>query len=321
MIEVQIANGNIVYSPAVEGGITWETARAGEPGCAKFTCLQDSKLNISEGNAVKLIKDGTAFFFGFIFTIKRDKSNQVQITAYDQLRYLKNKDTYVLDNRTADLVIYRIILDFGLKKGTLASTKYKLTDRVEDNKTLFDIIQGALDETLRGTYKLYVLYDDVGKLMLKNVEDMKLNILIDASTGQTFDYTSSINDNTYNQVKLMYDNEETGTRDVYISKDSENINKWGVLQYFEKMNAAGDFFTRPKADKLLRLYNAPTKTLKVNGAFGDIRVRAGSSVIVKLDLEDMQLSNYMLVEKVKHKFDNGLHTMDLTLRGGDINSA
>ena len=320
MIEVQIVNGNTVYSPAVESGITWETARAGEPGCAKFTCLQDSKLNISEGNAVKLIKDGAAFFFGFIFTIKRGKTNEVQITAYDQLRYLKNKDTYIFQNRTADLVINQIILDFGLKKGTLANTKHKLNDRVEDNKTLFDIIQGALDETLRGTYQLYVLYDDVGKLTLKNVEDMKLNILIDASTGQTFDYTSSINDNTYNQVKLMYDNEEAGTRDVYVSKDTANINKWGVLQYFEKLNEAGDS-TKSKADKLLKLYNAPTKTLKVNGAFGDIRVRAGSSVVVKLDLEDVQLSNFMLVEKVKHKFDNGLHTMDLTLRGGDINSA
>lgn len=321
MIEVQIANGNIVYAPAVEGGITWETTRAGEPGCVRFTCLQDSKLKISEGNAVQLFKDGTAFFFGFIFTIKRGKTNEVQITAYDQLRYLKNKDTYVLQNRTADLVIYQIILDFNLKKGTLANTKYKLNDRVEDNKTLFDIIQGALDETLRGTYQLYVLYDDVGKLTLKNVEDMKLNILIDTSTGQTFDYTSSINDNTYNQVKLMYHNEEAKTRDVYRVKDSENINKWGLLQYFEKLNEPGDFFTISKANKLLKLYNAPTKTLKVNGAFGDIRVRAGSSVVVKLDLEDVQLSNFMLVEKVKHKFDNGLHTMDLTLRGGDINSA
>lgn len=321
MIEVQIANGNIVYAPAVEGGITWETTRAGEPGCVRFTCLQDSKLKISEGNAVQLFKDGTAFFFGFIFNIKRGKTNEVQITAYDQLRYLKNKDTYVLQNRTADLVVYRIILDFNLRKGTLANTKYKLADRVEDNKTLFDIIQRALDETLRGTYQLYVLYDDVGKLTLKNVEDMKLNILIDASTGQSFDYSSSINENTYNQVKLMYDNEEAGTREVYISKDTESINKWGVLQYFEKINENQGFFTRAKADKLLRLYNAPTKTLKVNGVFGDIRVRAGTSVVVKMDLEDVKLSNYMLVEKVKHKFDNGLHTMDLQLRGGDINSA
>ena len=38
-------------------------------------------------------------------------------------------------------------------------------------------------------------------------------------------------------------------------------------------------------------------------------------VIVKFDFDDAKLSNYMVVEKVSHKFENGLHTMDLTLIG------
>ena len=55
------------------------------------------------------------------------------------------------------------------------------------------------------------------------------------------------------------------------------------------------------------------------GAGATIRVRGGSSVIVRLTLGDIAVSNYMVVEKVSHKFDTQFHTMDLTLRGGVIN--
>ena len=73
-----------------------------------------------------------------------------------------------------------------------------------------------------------------------------------------------------------------------------------------------------KADALLKLYNRKFKTLIMKNVFGDTRVRAGSSVIVNLDLGDTKVKNYMLVEKVKHIFKFQEHFMDLTLRGADI---
>ena len=39
-----------------------------------------------------------------------------------------------------------------------------------------------------------------------------------------FNYTSSIDEETYNQVKLTYDNEKTGRREIYIAKHGANIN-------------------------------------------------------------------------------------------------
>lgn len=314
--ELWIINNTKAYQPSVLGGVTWETSRQGEPGSLKFTCIQDDVLDITEGNAVKFIVDKKNIFFGFIFSIKRDKSEQIQITAYDQLRYFKNKDTYVYTNKRADEVAKMVCNDFGMSIGTLANTKYKIASKVEDNKTLFDIVQNALDETLRNTTKLYVLYDDFGKVTLKNTEDMLLNLLIDAETGENFDYTSSINDNTYNQIKLTYDNEETGKREVYMAKDSSNINNWGILQYYESVdNPQG---ASAKADALLELYNAKTRNLKVSNAFGDTRVRAGCSIVVNLNLGDVKLENYMLVENVSHTFDKDSHFMNLSLRGGEF---
>ena len=92
------------------------------------------------------------------------KSDVIQITVYDQLYYLKNKDTYVYTNKTAADVIRMIAEDFQLNVGDLEDTGYTIGSRVEDNQTLFDIIQTALDETLKATSQMYVLYDDVGKL-------------------------------------------------------------------------------------------------------------------------------------------------------------
>jgi len=39
---------------------------------------------------------------------------------------------------------------------------------------------------------------------------------------------------------------------------------------------------------------------------------------VKLNLEDVKLQNFMLVEQVKHTFNHGEHWMDVTLRGGEF---
>ena len=73
-----------------------------------------------------------------------------------------------------------------------------------------------------------------------------------------------------------------------------------------------------KADALLKLYDKKTRTLKITKAIGDNRVRAGSMVLVNLNLGDVSVKNFMLVEKCKHTYKEGEHWMDLTLRGGEF---
>ena len=141
-------------------------------------------------------------------------------------------------------------------------------------------------------------------------------IVMNEETGENFDYTSSIDSDTYNKVKLTYDNEETGKREVYIAQDGSHINEWGILQYFDTLSKGEN--GQAKADALLQLYNKKTRNLKITNALGDTRVRAGSMVVVNLDLGDMKLKNFMLVEKVTHKFNLDEHFMDLTLRGGEF---
>lgn len=314
--ELLIQHGSTVYFPVVTGEIQWQTKRKGTPGSLTFKVVKDSVLNFQEGDAVRLKVDGKNVFYGFVFQKKRDKQQIITVTAYDQLRYLKNKDTYVYSNKTASEVVQMLATDFNLQCGTLEDTKFKIASRVEDNQTLFDIIQNALDLTLQNKNELYVLYDDFGKLTLKNVGNMKVGILIDEETGENFDYTSSVDGDTYNKIKLIYENEESGKREIYIAQDSSHINSWGVLQYFETIDEKTN--GKAKADALLKLYNQKTRNLTVKGCFGDTRVRAGSLVAVSLNLGDIVANSFLMVDQAKHTFSESLHTMDLTLIGGEF---
>ena len=311
-------NGTVLYQPVLEEGIEWTTERRSTPGKLTFSVLDDGEINFSEGSAVRLRKDGENVFFGFVFTQKRNKKQIIDVTAYDQLRYLNNKDTYVYENKTAAQLVRMIAADFSLKVGTLEDTGFVIASRVEDNTSLFDMIENALDLTLNNKKEMYVLYDDFGKLTLRNISNMYVNLLIDEETGENYDYTSSIDSGTYNKVKLTYENEDTGKREVYVAKDGANMNRWGVLQYYDTLSKGEN--GQAKAEALLSMYNAKTRNLKITGAFGDTRVRAGSMVPVNLDLGDIKVQSFMMAEKVKHRFELDAHFMDLTLRGGEFSA-
>lgn len=315
--ELMIQNGGNCYFPILQSGVVWETERKGVPGKLSFTVIKDDILNFQEGNAVVFRKDNINLFYGFIFTKKRNKDGTIQVTAYDQLRYLKNKDTIQYENKKASEVIQMLANDFHLQCGDIADTGHVMESVTEEDTSLFDVIQAALDETLRATGKLYVLYDDFGKLTLQNIEALKTDFLIDDMTGEDFDYQSSIDEQTYNKIQLSYDNEDTGKRERFTAQDGENINSWGVLQYYEALQS--NTGAAAKANALLKLYNQKTRKLTIKNVLGDVRIRAGTAIVVNLNLGDIIAKNYMMVEKAKHTLtDEAEHFMDLTLIGGEF---
>lgn len=317
VVDVLITNGKNQFFVPVEDGmkIVWE--RQGTPGTLTFNIKYDKNFKIKEGNSVLVSVDGTKFFYGFIFKYNMSKDGMVSYTAYDQLRYLKNKDNVIYTRKRADQVIQQIAKKFKLNVGTLANTKYIIPKRIDDNTALFDAIQNALDITTMMKGKVYVLYDNVGKLTLSDVSKMTVDAcLVDEETGRDFSYEVSIDSETYNQIKLMYENKETGKYDVYIAKNSKKINQWGVLQYTDKIDDPD--LGKLKSKALLKLYAKATKTLSISGVIGNKKVRGGSLVPVMLQVHDLKVANYMLVEKVTHIFKNHEWTMDLIVSGGDF---
>jgi len=315
-VDILVEHGATLYYPPITEGINVEWQRRGRPGKLTFNIARDEHMQIEEGDAVRMQVNGQDFFFGFVFTKRYTSGDTVAVTVYDQLRYLKNKETYVYENKTADSVVSMIAADFRLNAGALTSTGWTIPHRVEDNSTLFDIIQNALDETIKNTSRMFVLYDDCGRLMLRDVETMKLPLLLDGSTVSDFDYKSSIDRDVFNQVKVVHEDTESGARGIYMAKNSANIQKWGILQLLSSVETAA---TGPKkASALLTLHNRKQRTLTVRNALGDARVRAGNSIVCMLELGDITIQNYMLVDGVRHTFTQNQHLMELRLRGGLI---
>ena len=296
--------------------ITWE--RKGAPGKLTFEAVSEKKFKIVEGNSVLVLVDNVKMFYGFVFTRQKSKDGIMSYTVYDQLRYLKNKDTLIYKKKRADQLIQIIAERFHLNCGKLANTEYVISG-IEDDSELFDMIQNALDKTLLTKNKMYVLYDKVGKLRLVNVANMKVtDCLVDGETGEDYTYKTTIDDGVYNQIKLVYENEDKGSYDLYIAKSSKSINSWGLLQYLEKIDSpdVGEL----KSQAYLKLYNRKVKNLTVSGVIGNKKVRAGSMVPVILKLGDVKVANYMLVDKVTHTFNNHQHIMDLHLSGGGFSA-
>lgn len=309
-----IATDSGMFYPVVCDVIILTSCRVGSPATLKFSIVDDT--DFSEGNAVRFSVNGTDMFFGFVFTLSRDKNNIISITAYDQLRYFKNKDTYVYEGKKASEVLAMVAEDFNCQLGDVEDTGYVISSRIEENTTLFDIVSNALDLTVENTSQLFVLYDDFGKICLKNISSLVLDLLINEDSAENFSYSSSIDSQSYNKIKLTYDNSDTGTRDVYIAMDSNNINSWGILQYFDTLVEGEN--GSAKANALLELYNKKTKGLSISNALGDTRVRAGCLIVVLLSFGNVKIENLMLVETVSHYFKEGQHLMNLTLSGGEF---
>lgn len=297
--------------------IDFSTEMEGNPGKISCTINNIDKLNyVSEGSPLSFKVDNVKVFWGYIFKIKKNSGHELEITAYDQLRYLKSKDTYVLSGLTCDGVFKKICADYDISNKVVHTSWHTLPQRINDNKTLAEIIQYSFDKTLVDTGDWFMMRDNFGVLECLNVWEQRTDLVIgDESLLGEYDYSSSIDD-SYNQVKLVKENKESQKRELYIVKDSSNIKKWGTLQFFETvnedMNAAQ---IEERAKMLLKQYNKPTKTLKLE-CIGDLRVKPGVGIVLLIkDLEsDVSYNKYVIVDKVTHSFKNSNHTMSLEVK-------
>lgn len=275
----------------------------------------DSLEWVALGSLITVVVDNEKLFFGYVFKFDVDQNRVCNITAYDQIRYLQNKDTLVTKKATASDVFSQVCDAFGLKYKVVAKSPHILAQRVNDNKTYGDMIAYALDKTLIDTNLWYFIRDNWGTLEFLDIYEERTNLAIgDASLLSSFSYTTSIDSDTYNQVKLVKENKETKKREIYIEKDSSAINKWGTLQFYETVQESmNDAQIRTRADMLLEYYNKPKRTLKLDKCIGNFKIKAGRSFVLLIgDLKDtIPYNKYVICSTCTHKITNGAHLMEL----------
>ncbi|RJX40865.1 hypothetical protein D3P09_02245 [Paenibacillus pinisoli] len=321
MMDVKIINKQGAewdISEIVEG-MSWKTSRIGKAGSISFTLIKGAPLYqlkdfaYSNGDVVRLRVGKTNLFHGYIFSIDGGRDEAVKITAYDQTRYLMNSDTYVFKGVTAADVLRRIAKDFEIKLGTVDDTGYKIKTMSEDGQKLIDIICKAITITYANTGKDYCLYDDFGSLCLRLIDDRQLDFYIgDGSLMTDYSVKTSIDSDTYNRIKLYRSNKKTGKRDIFMSQDTVNIKRWGVLQLYQSVEEdANEAQIKELLNSLSLIKNRETKSLKIS-ALGDTRVRAGMRIRIRIS--EYSVDQALLVDECTHNFDGSEHSMTLDMR-------
>lgn len=302
---------DIVFEPEIINDL-------GSPDEFKFSIIDD-KLPLNEGSIVRFKYHNLIMFYGYIFSKSYSEKKTIEVKAYNQMRYLKNKDSMVFPSQTVNERFEQICKLCGLKYAIYTKTYYKLPPEVCDDKTYWEMIESAIDKTLIGKGEMFIVREMNGILVLIEVSKLRTNYVIgDDSLALEYEFETSIEDDTFNTVKLVKDNDKTKKREVYIVKDSSTIAKWGKLQYFEKVN---DKMTpqqiQERANNIIKIKNRVTKSLKVN-CIGVDGIGVGSGVIISLKrLKDLgvKYEGYYIVTKCTHNFDKQ-HTMELELNMG-----
>ena len=230
--------------------IQYTTSLDGNPGKLTFSLKKDpsGSLFLECGYTVifqVITKNKTEnVFTGYIFTMSTDKSDSYKITAYDSLRYLKNHDSYSLNDGEKSLneVFEEICRNWKIKCfNAVADTgdlsDYKLPQHFFNDVTLFDLLSwcmqrtemgdlaafkgnSAIAQTIKGNKsydeeldqdfvgRKYFLKDENGYLVLTEVSFERRNnpVIIGTESLLTdYQYELSIDKDTYNDIILVQD--------------------------------------------------------------------------------------------------------------------
>ena len=296
--------------------VKYESSWNNGPSILKFEYPSEKAQMYPNGCTVTFTYGSANIFYGFLFRTRQDKKSY-QCTCYDQLRYLKSKNTILRQNETLTSFMNTVALNAGdrIRLGNIDQNEYVLGKYLFDNKTHLDMLYQSIADNLVANGYYYTLFDNFGALDLRDTLDLRLPLVIgDASLATGFTYEKSIDDDTYNYIKVAKDDKEKGVRNVYITQDSSNMAKWGKLMLYEKVSAdMNDAQLAERAKQLLQIKNRETETLRIE-CMGDVRIRGGSGFNIQIAEAGVNL--WAVTDSVTHEFSSTNHTMTVNLLFG-----
>lgn len=287
------------------------TTKLGSAGVLDFTSPCRS-FRAGEGDRVLLSSGQQAVFDGFVF-LSEDDGKRQRAVCYDRVKYLLYKDTKVFRNKSAADIVREILREQQLAFGTIQDTGYALPSLAKEGQPLLSMIQTALDETLAATGRTFVFYDDTGLLTLRDAAANPAGVLL-CGENQLISYrkTSDIDGDTFNRFKIWQEDGRSGFRRVTVADDLPSQQKWGVLQYFERVDS--QLNPAQISGRIQSLMNAKCRARASFDmeCLADVACRAGKTALVRLSDAD-PTENY-LVEEAEHHFQGGAGRMKLKLR-------
>lgn len=263
---------------------------------------------LQPGCRVMWEQDGYQIFKGTLFSAQKSSGGTAQLRAYDQLRYLKTKDTMQTGGQTIGALLRQICRSFELQLGVVEDSGYVLWQEVAVGWTLLDILYQKIAETENMTGDAYVLQDEWGALCLRREKSLYLPLCIaDATICTSYTVTQDIED-TYNRIVLGTQGSTYGMRRVSEHSDAKSIAQYGVLQYYQRVAQTDSTAEIERlGNSLLKQKNRMKQRFSLQ-AMGDFSVRAGC--VIQVELEGLGNRQCRVLE-AEQWIKKGIHQMRL----------
>ena len=268
------------------------------------------------GSRVELLSEETAVFAGFVFSVEQT-GELVRAVCYDQLKYLLCRDTRQFTNRRADQILREIAAERELTLGEVQQASAVIPVWLSENQTLLSMILGAADEEFKSSGRRFCLYDKAGALTFKEPSDADTGLMLSGENLLTgFSRTKSIEE-TCTRFKLLQEDGRSGFRRVLEAENAEERRKWGVLQYFERVDHSwNEAQLRERLAALQQSMGGEQQRFSVEGT-ADFRFLAGRGAACAADGGKQSC----LIEESQISGEDGVYTMTLRLTAGGNDAA
>ena len=183
-------------------GLQYSTILEGQPSKLTFTLQKDPKgiLIVQNGSRVQFKRDNKGIFFGYVFDMGTDGTETFKITAYDQMRYLQNETTTLIQNKkVSDVFIYLCQYNGILKYTVVTPCDFVCPKKAYEGQSLFSILKDQITKANinSGGKHYYFIRDNYGTLEFNALENCKTNLVIgEKSLLSSYQFSISIDKNT-----------------------------------------------------------------------------------------------------------------------------
>ena len=222
--ELTVRNQKDMLLIEPQDGITLDRSPDLAPAKLTFNVLKDPLLDIQEGDLVNFKVNGELIFVGYIFEKSRSKNNIIQVTCYDQCRYLKSEGYYIFDGKnSASELIIALSKDLGIKLGEITPTEYKIS-RVFDGKSYQDILLTMLKLTSINSPKIPVKALNAKKTKTLNPDKYRGgysgldNVRMDKDSHAERTLNPEKSDHTFDEVST-----DVKRKPIYVAYDDNGL--------------------------------------------------------------------------------------------------
>jgi hypothetical protein len=262
------------------------------------------KVQIVAGSLIRLYDDnGIERYRGYVFCAERKRSElSIDATTYDGLTYVaRNKATYNFKNMSPEAITAKLCADFGVPVSALAATGVPIS-QIYKGQALYDIIMKSYTIAAQQNGKKYMVTISKGALSVVEKGVVTSDYFASSETNLTdATYSESI-ESMVNRVKI-YDKDGNYIDTV---ENSGDISSYGVLQDVYEQQSDKNAYTAARA-----MLKSIARDGKITGISGNWDCVAGNAIRIKEPFTG--LTGLFYIDTDSHKFENGQHTMDLTL--------